>query len=173
MSAKTKAPFAVAAFAGDRQTEPVTAQDMRPWRRRPAAARQWGVLAMSLAALGAVALLLLAFGWYAAWAAAPAPDITPAAYERVRAGMAREEVQTAIGLPAGDYRDDAHKPGVRRLTEWSEQEAEEELGTGDTAGRLAWEGNAYSIVVGFDEAGVVRWKTLWKHVPPTPRGPLE
>jgi hypothetical protein len=74
--------------------------------------------------------------------------------------------QAALGLPAGDYRDDAHKPGGRSHTEWSEQAGEAEFGSGETAGRLAWEGNEYSIVVGFDQAGVVRWKNLWKHIPP-------
>jgi hypothetical protein len=43
----------------------------------------------------------------------------------------------------------------------------------ETAGRLHWEGDTYSIVAGFDETGVVTWKTLWRHVPPTPRGPVE
>lgn len=128
---------------------------------------------MSLAAVGTVVLLLLAFGWYAVWAAPSPVKITPEAYERVKEGMGREEVQAAIGFPAADYRDDAHKPGGRRYTEWSEEAGEEEFGAGDTAGRLAWEGNAYSIVTGFDEAGVVRWKTLWRHVPPAPRGPVE
>lgn len=163
MSPRTTAPRASAAFSGDRPSEAAPAH--------PAAAH--GAGPASLAIFGAVALLLLGFGGYGVWVVRSAPDVGPAAYERVRAGMGREEVQAALGLPAGDYRDDAHKPGGRRYTELSEQEAEEELGTGDAAGRLAWEGNAYSIVVGFDEAGLVRWKTLWRHVPPTPRGPVE
>jgi hypothetical protein len=130
-------------------------------------------LPVSLAAAGFVLLLLLAFGWYAIWALPSPAKITPAEYARVKKGMSREEVQAAVGLPAGDYRDAAHKPGGRRYTEWSEEAGEEEFGDGDTAGRLTWEGNAYSIVAGIDEAGAVSWKTLWRHVAPTPRGPVE
>jgi hypothetical protein len=125
-----------------------------------------------LVALAGTALTLAAFGWYAVWAVPP-PRITHPAYERVKGGMNREEVQAAIGLPAGDYRDAAHKPGGRWYTEWSEEAGQEEFGDEGTSGRIAWEGNAYSIEVGFNGAGVVIWKTLWKHVPPTPRGPVE
>jgi hypothetical protein len=125
-----------------------------------------GVL-VSLVSAGVVGLAL-AFGQFAVSADASPAWITPRAYEGVKEGMTRQDVQEAIGLPAGDYRDDAHKPGGRSYTEWSEQAAEAEFGSGDTAGRQAWEGNAYSIVVGFDDAGAVSWKTLWRHVPPTP-----
>jgi hypothetical protein len=131
-----------------------------------------GAVLTSLAAVGAVALALLAFSWYVVWAAPPPDRITPDAYERVKEGMSRDEAQAAVGLPAGDYRDGAHRPGGRWDTEWSEEAGDEDYG-GDTVGRLAWEGNVYSVVVGLDEAGAVRWKTLWRHVPPTPRGPVE
>jgi hypothetical protein len=137
------------------------------------AAGRWGALPITLAAVGSVYLLLLTFGGYALWAASSPARITPEAYERVTEGMSRDDVQAALCLPPGDFRNDAHKPGGRWYTEWSEQADEKEFGDGDTAGRLSWEGNAFSIVVGFDEAGVVTWKTLWKHVPPTPRDPVE
>jgi hypothetical protein len=137
------------------------------------AAGQWRVLPVSLVAVGGVALVVAALGWYAVWATPAPARITPAAYERIAAGMSRDEVQSAIGLPAGDYRNAAHQPGGRAYTEWSEEAGQEDLGDAETPGRLTWEGNAYSITVGFDEAGFVQWKTLWKHVPPTPRGPVE
>ena len=87
--------------------------------------------------------------------------------------MGREAVQAAIGLPPGDYRDGDHRPGGRSYTEWSEEAGQVDFVDTETAGRLHWEGDTYSIVAGFDEAGVVTWKTLWRHVPPTPRGPVE
>jgi hypothetical protein len=124
-------------------------------------------------AAGIVLLLLPAIGCYAVWAIPSPPRITPAEYAWVKGGMNREEVQAAIGLPAGDYRNAAHKPGGRWYTEWSEEAGEEEFGTRGTAGRLQWQGNTYSIEAGFDEAGLLTWKTLWRHVPPTPRGPVE
>jgi hypothetical protein len=142
-------------------------------KRGRTTAGTWAAVPVSLAAAGAVALSLLGLGWYLVLTAPSHVKITPAAYERVAEGMGGEEVRAAIGLPAGDYRDGAHKPGGRWFTEWSEEAAQQEFGDGDTADRLAWEGNAYSIVVGFDEAGGVQWKTLWKHVPPTPHGPVE
>jgi hypothetical protein len=86
--------------------------------------------------------------------------------------MGREEVVAAVGLPPGDYRDRAHRPGRGRPTVWSEEAAEDELGAGATTDRLHWDGNEYGIVAGFDEGGVVVWKTLWRHVPPAPGGPL-
>jgi hypothetical protein len=129
------------------------------------AAGRRGIPLASLASAGVV-VVVLALGQITAGAGPSPAKLTPQAYERVKEGMGREEVQAALRLPAGDYRDAAHKPGGRSHTDWSEQAAEEEFGSGETAGRLAWEGNEYSIVVGFDQAGVVRWKTLWKHVPP-------
>jgi hypothetical protein len=175
MTARTKhlTPSTLAVRFTPEPTPPyeTAALDIPSGRGHRVAAGRWGALAATLAALGAVILLLLAFGWYAV-KTAPA-ELTPETYERVTEGMGREEVQAAIGFPAGDYRDGAHKPGGRRYTEWSEEAGEEEFGAGDTAGRLSWQGNAYSITAGFDEAGLVRWKTLWKHVPPTPRGPVE
>jgi hypothetical protein len=132
-----------------------------------AAAGRRGILLASLTPVG-IAVLVLTLGQFAAGAGPSRAKITAQAYERVKDGMGREEVQAALGLPAGDYRDDAHKPGGRSHTDWSEQAAEEEFGSGETGGRLTWEGNEYSIVVGFDRAGVVRWKTLWKHVPRDP-----
>jgi hypothetical protein len=131
-----------------------------------------GAVLTSLAAVVAVVLLLLAFVWYAVGTAASSARISPEAYARVQEGMRRDEVRAAVGLPPGDYRDAAHEPGGPLYTEWSEEVADEEFGAGATADRLQWEGNAYSVVAGFDEAGVVTWKTLWRHVPPTPRGPL-
>jgi hypothetical protein len=138
--------------------------------RRP---QRWGAPLAAVAAVAIAAWLLLALGWYAVRTGPRPAQVTPEAYGRVQEGMSRAEVQAAIGLPAGDYRDRAHQPGGRRYTEWSEEAVEEEFVTGETAGRLEWEGNGYSIAAGFDEAGVVQWKTLWKHVPPTPHGPLE
>jgi hypothetical protein len=144
-----------------------------PNRGRWVTAVRWGAVLMSLLGLGTIVLLLLAFGWHAMQPAPPSAKIGPKAYVRVQEGMAREEVQSAIGLPPGDYRDSAHKPGGRLHTEWSEEAAGEEFGARDSASRLQWEGNTYSIVAGFDEAGLVTWKTLWRHVPPTPHGPRE
>jgi hypothetical protein len=141
-----------------------------PMKSRGATRVQWGV---ALAIVSIVVLFLLAFGWLDLRTTAPSARINPQAYARVEQGMHREEVQAAIGLPPGEYRDDAHQPGGRRYTEWSEEAAEQEFSARDTADRLQWEGNTYSIVAGFDEAGVVAWKTLWRHVPPTPRGPVE
>ncbi|HEX5271634.1 MAG TPA: hypothetical protein VFW33_14150 [Gemmataceae bacterium] len=137
-----------------------------------ATGRLRGALPVSLAASGAAVLFLAAFGWYAVWAAPSRARVTPAAYERIQAGMSREEVEAAVGVPAADYRHAAHRPGGRRYTEWSEEAGDEVFG-GETANRLTWEGNKYSIAVGFDEAGAVTWKTLWKHVPPTPHTPAE
>jgi hypothetical protein len=122
--------------------------------------------------LGVAGMLLLAWEWPALRTAARSARIGPAAYARVTDGMSRDEVQSAIGLPPGDYRDPAHAPGGRCSTEWSEEAGQVDFVAGDTAGRLHWEGNAYGITAGFDEAGRVTWKTLWRHVPPTPRGPL-
>ena len=124
-----------------------------------------------LAAIGAVALLV-AVAWYAL-ATARVVTIGPAAYARIGTGMRQQEVGGAIGLPPGDYRDRAHRPGGSRYTEWSEEVADDELGAADAVSQLRWEGNQYGISVGFDEAGVVTWKTLWRHVPPAPRGPGE
>jgi hypothetical protein len=127
---------------------------------------------LSLTAAGPVVLLLLAIGW-AVVRSAPSSKISPDVYARVKEGMRREEVQAALVLPPGDYRDGAHKPGGRSYTEWWEEAGGEEFGARETAGRLRWEGNRYSIEVGFDETGVVTWKELWRHVPPTPHGALE
>jgi hypothetical protein len=140
-----------------------------PKRAGSIAVGPWGVV---LTAGGAVALSLVVVSWYVAWAAPPRVRITPEAYERVKEGMSQEEARAAMGLPAGEYRDGSHRPGGRWYTEWSEEAGDEDYG-GDTVVRLAWEGNAYSVVVGLDEVGAVRWKTLWKHVPPVPRGPVE
>jgi hypothetical protein len=86
--------------------------------------------------------------------------------------MHRSEVQAAVGLPAGDYRDRAHRPGGRSFTEWAEEADGKEFG-GATAEQLRWEGNEYDISAGFDEEGRLTWKTLWRHVPPAPRGPVD
>jgi hypothetical protein len=134
---------------------------------------RWGALLASFVAAGAVVVLLLSLGWLTPRAASPSTRISPEAYERVASGMRREEVQAVIGLPPGDYRDGEHSPGGHSYTEWSEEAGAEEFGAGATAGRLQWEGNGHSIVAGFNEAGVVTWKTLWKHVPPTPRTPFD
>jgi len=131
-----------------------------------------GAVLMLLAAVGTAVPLLLGLGWLATRAMPAGAEIGPAAYASVKEGMHREEVESAIGLPPGDYRDREHKPGGRSYTEWSEEAGNEEFVAGATAGRVQWEGNAYSITTGFDESGVVAWKTLWKHVPPTPRDPL-
>jgi hypothetical protein len=124
-----------------------------------------------LVAIGAVALLV-AVAWYAL-ETARVVTIGPAAYARIGTGMSQQEVGDAIGLPPGDYRTRAHRPGGSRYTEWSEEAAEDELGAAATDSQLRWECDQYSISVGFDEAGVVTWKTLWRHVPPAPRGPGE
>jgi hypothetical protein len=134
---------------------------------------RWGALLASLVVAGAVVVLLLSLGWLTPRPASPSAKISPDAYERVTSGMRREEVQAAVGLPPGDYRDGEHRPGGHSYTEWSEEAGSEEFGAGKTAGRLEWEGNGYSIVAGFDEAGRVTWKTLWQHVPPTPRTPFD
>ena len=82
-----------------------------PNRGRWVTAVRWGAVLMLLLGLGTIVLLLLAFGWHAMQPAPPSAKIGPKAYVPVQEGMAREEVQSAIGLPPGDYRDSAHKPG--------------------------------------------------------------
>ncbi len=98
--------------------------------------------------------------------------VAPEGYERMQTGMRYTEASAAVGLPPGDYRDRAHRPGGRSFTAWSEEAATAESG-GPSVDRLRWEGNEYSIAAGFDDAGTLTWKTLWRHVPPTPRGPAD
>jgi hypothetical protein len=150
----------------------VTAHGRSLNRGRSAATLPWVAALTVLAVGGAVVVLVLAFGWYGARPASSA-RIRPEAYARIKEGMRLEEMQAAIGLPPGDYRDRAHSPGGRSYTEWSEKAGAEEYGAGESAGWHQWEGNAYSISVGFDETGGATWKTLWEHVPPTPRSPLD
>ena len=135
----------------------------------PRSAGKVAVLAL-LAALAAV--LLTAVAVSVLRSLPPRGRIDAAAYGRVRQGMDRAEVQTAVGLPPGDYRDRAHRPGGRAFTEWSEEAASEEF-DGVAADRLQWEGNQYSISAGFDDTGRLAWKTLWRHVPPASRGPVD
>jgi hypothetical protein len=151
--------------AGARGSLPTLRQGVPP--------RPWGTGLASLAAAGTVVLLLLTLSWITHPSKPASARIDPGAYALVSEGMRREEVQAAIGLAPGDYRDGAHRPGGRSHTDWSEEAATEEFGARDTAVRLQWEGNAYSIVAGFDESGVVTWKTLWKHEAPTAHGPYE
>jgi hypothetical protein len=175
MTARITHPSATSALSGLHPSRPTlphgAAPHSRRWRRLGAG--RWAELPALLAAVAGVVLFLLIFGWQVLRAAPGPVPITPEGYERVKQGMGREEVEAAVGLPPGDYRDGDHQPGGRWYTEWSEEAGNEEFNDGDTAGRLTWEGNAYSVVVGFDDAGAVQWKTLWKHVPPTPRGPVE
>jgi len=145
----------------------------------PSAAPRWGFRAGRRAAVlawlgsGLVATLLLTVAAVLVLRSLPPPGrIGPEAYGRVMEGMDRAQVEKAIGLPPGDYRDRAHKPGGRAFTEWSEEAAGEEFG-GAAEDRLQWQGNDFSISAGFDEAGRVTWKTLWHHVPPPPRGPAD
>jgi hypothetical protein len=140
-------------------------------RGRAVAVKRAGLFVL-VAAAGA-ALLLVAAGWYLLQSVPASDRINPEAYGRVGAGMTRQEVEAAVGLPPGDYRGRAHRPGGAAYAEWSEEAAGEEFSAEATAGRLHWEGEEYSIVAGFDEGGAVAWKTLWRHVPPPPRGPLD
>lgn len=135
-------------------------------------ARNWVAVLVRFGSAAVVALVLSALVISVLESLPPRGRIGPEAYGRVREGMDRAEVETAVGLPPGDYRDRAHRPGGRAFTEWSEEAAGEEFG-GSAEDRLQWEGNEYSISAGFDESGRVTWKTLWRHVPPAPRGPVD
>jgi hypothetical protein len=141
---------------------------------RATAPRSWrkvATFAWLAAALVAV-LLLTVIAVSALRSLPPRGRIDADAYGRVRQGMDRAQVQTAVGLPPGDYRDRAHRPGGRAFTEWSEEAAAEEF-DGVAADRLQWEGNEYSISAGFDDAGRLTWKTLWRHGSPPSRGPVD
>jgi hypothetical protein len=141
-------------------------------RSAPAALRWSRKAAVILILAATLAVALSAGGAFVLRGASARGRIGPQAYEQLREGMHRTEVEAAVGLPPGDHRDRAHRPGGRLFTEWAEEEAAVEFG-GAAADRLHWQGNDYSIAAGFDEAGTVRWKTLWRHVPPTPRDPAD
>src|SRR5947209_2454499 len=97
------------------------ARDRFPIPARRVARVLRGAVFLSLAVVCTLVLLPLASGWYALWTAAPSAKIDPEAYARVAKGMGRKEIESAIGLPPGDYRDRAHEPGGRSYTEWSEE----------------------------------------------------
>jgi hypothetical protein len=131
----------------------------------------WGTRAAILVLLSAVLVVplsaVLAFALRS-----PVGRIGPESYERVHDGMQQTEVMAALGLPPGDYRDRSHRPGGHAFTDWSEEAATVEFG-GTAVDRLHWEGNEYSIATGFDEAGRLAWKTLWRHETSTPRTPMD
>jgi hypothetical protein len=72
--------------------------------------RRWKVL---LVVTGAGVLVLLPGVWYARNAPFPSNKINPAAYERIKGGMGREEVEAVIGLPPGYYRGRLSRPYPR------------------------------------------------------------
>jgi hypothetical protein len=117
---------------------------------------------------------------YLAWRSEP---ISPAGYERVRLGMTAVEVETALGLPAGDYYTRHPRLGINSgpfVTVLSESGIPSDdlpdYGSGRTRdGRRevalrVWCGNTYCIWVAFDEGGVAVGRYL--HQVKHPRDPL-
>ena len=119
--------------------------------------------------LGAGALALLGAGWlvWAVWYYRPWDPIGSFTYRRLSLGMTRKEVETAIGLPPGDYHTYAltggsigpgsssyliAKSGLpeSELPSWPFNRPKK-LSDGRTVTVEEWWGNAFKIWVVFDQ----------------------
>jgi hypothetical protein len=113
---------------------------------------------LSLAGLVPLAVVL----FFAAWLLPPdACPVTKAAYEKVKSGMTRSEVEAILGGPAGDYTTGEHEMGPG----------------GPTHGRIfywneLWEGDEGTVYLAIGEKGVLR-KEFWPGRRTRPWTPLE
>jgi hypothetical protein len=109
--------------------------------------RKWLLLAL------AVAVLIV--GWYALPPKSPSRKINPNSYERIKPGMRLAEVESLIGLPPGDYRDDAEKASgispfqTRGIIDTTWMASEDWRATAD------WIAQDYAITVFLDGSGSI------------------
>ncbi|MCI0742907.1 MAG: outer membrane protein assembly factor BamE [Gemmataceae bacterium] len=93
-----------------------------------------------------VLVLLLGAGYGVLWlTAGPRHRINKESFERIQEGMTEEEVESIIGVPAGDY---TTGPVVVRLMLISFMSPQ----------CKSWKSNVGQIVVDFDSRGLITWK---------------
>ncbi len=92
------------------------------------------------------------------------------AYERVKVGMARAEVEAVVGVPPGDYR---RRPGRGKVYSPLAGEPPASLGKASGLGRAEWWHDEHSPFVWVDGRGQVAGEAFNEAVPPPPGGPLD
>ncbi len=88
--------------------------------------------------------------------------ITPEAYERLRVGMTREEVQAAIGLPPGDYR---RNRGAAKVYTALDGNIPQDIGKSSGLAFVDWWGDENMIGVWVDAQGKVAGTAISKPIP--------
>jgi hypothetical protein len=112
--------------------------------------------------------------WYSLPPKSPSRKINAKTYERIQLGMGLEEIEDLIGLPPGDYRDDAEK--ASGISPWGSLGISDAtfFASEDWRKSVSWIGKDYAITLFLNDAGsIVEDKQLCTPLTPKRRSLVE